>query len=123
MSWLKISDTFHDNPKTIEVGNAGAGLFARALAYCARHMTDGRVPLAWVGSILGDREGGLPRELEAAGLWRLEGDEVFIPSYLEHNPSRAQAEAERERKSRAGKKGAAARHGRAERVNDDDLFA
>lgn len=43
MSWAKLDDNFHMHPKTLAVGNAGAGLFARMLSWSCNHLTDGVV--------------------------------------------------------------------------------
>src|SRR5947199_68617 len=34
--WSRFDDGFHDNPKILDAGNAGAGLYARSVTYSAR---------------------------------------------------------------------------------------
>ena len=109
MPWVRLDDKFHGNPKTLAVGNAGAGLYVRALSYCGDQLTDGWVPAGWA------REAGgrtLPGKLEDAGLWfsvtggehyeyfldgggfykpRIPGPGFFIPDYLLMNPDRIDA--------------------------------
>jgi hypothetical protein len=128
--WVRLDDKFHGNPKTLAVGNAGAGLYVRALSYCADQLTDGWVPAGWA------REAGgrvLPQKLLAASLWiAVTGGEhyeyeleegfykpeipsagFFIPDYLLMNPSKATVEQKRsdlhQKRSEAGRRGAASR--------------
>lgn len=123
MSYVLLDDQFHSHPKIEDVGNAGAGLFARALSYCGSYLTDGFVPEAWVKARASEK---LRQKLCDAGLWTrvvdgesfhyddgsehyivtVEGNGFFIPDYLVLNPSRKQVEARREAKSEAGKRGA-----------------
>lgn len=127
MSYVLLDDKFHSNGKTVEVGNAGAGLYARALSYCGDHLTDGFVPLGWAAEIATAK---LRRGLLDAGLWVavVPGDEFgyahgdeeymvaitrpgyFIPDFLSLNPTRESVTERREelskKRSEAGKKGA-----------------
>jgi hypothetical protein len=99
---------FHSNPKVLRAGNAAIGLYARALSYCADHLTDGVVPKAWAEA------NGSPAErkkLTEARLWVEDGDAYFIPDYLEHNFSKERVDKLRQDKKRAGKLGARARWG------------
>jgi hypothetical protein len=113
MPWLKVDDAFHRNPKVEAVGLAGAGLYAKALAYCAEYLTDGRVPVRWARmQVVLEPDGAkLLGELEEAGLWRRAGLWFEIPDYLDFNPSKEQVELERESRSKRGRAGAAARWG------------
>lgn len=127
MSWVLLDDKFHSNEKTLEVGNAGAGLYARALSYCGDHLTDGFVPAGW------SREAGSPalrRKLIDGGMWiEVKGGEMFhyvsgddsyvveirkpgyfIPDFLALNPTRDSVLAKRnelsQKRAEAGRKGA-----------------
>ncbi len=124
MPFALLDDKFHSNAKVYAAGNAGAGLYARALSYCADHLTDGFVPAAWVRSI------GTPaliKKLETVRLWqRVSSGDSFqtlnragvehrvniiesgfwIPDYLWDNPSRADVKNKRKKKADAGRKGA-----------------
>ena len=104
--WVKIDDKFHSNAKVYDVGNEGAGLYVRALSYCADHLTDGFVPRGWVQSIASNK---LTAKLTAARLWRAVDGGYIIDAYLELNLSKAEHEARREAKREAGKKGAESR--------------
>lgn len=127
MTWVMIDDQFHSNRKIVRAGLAGAGLYARSLAFCAAESTDGWIPHEWA------REVGtahLIKKLVSVGLWiRVNsGDEIYVsadkrrkgggvtivvpshgyyvPDYLHYNPSRGEVEETRLLKSAAGRKGA-----------------
>jgi len=132
MSFVLLDDGFYTNPKVTAVGNAGAGLFARALSYCGHNLTDGFVEAGWAREV-----GGLAlcKKLAAAGLWitvqsgedftyivdeseyvvRIPRKGYFIVDYLTLNPTRQHIEAKRDevrqKRSEAGKMGAKARWG------------
>lgn len=63
---MKLDTGFHSNAKVLAIGNAGAGLYARALAYCGDHETDGFVPASWARSAGHKR---VRDDLERHGLW------------------------------------------------------
>lgn len=147
MSWVQLDDKFHSNQKTVRAGNDGAGLYARALSYCGDHLTDGWVPLAWAKEIA---RPALRKKVTEAGLWiEVEGGETyayvfgdesytvyidapgyFIPDYVTTNPTRESVEERREelsqKRSEAGKKGAAKRwqlHGKRDGKQDGKSMA
>lgn len=103
MPWVLLDDGFHSNPKVLAVGNAGAGLYARALSYCGDHLTDGYVPMSWARTAA---TANLRQHLVDAGLWAEENGGYRIDDYLEVNPSRAEVEERRKKKAEAGRKGA-----------------
>lgn len=121
--WAKLSDGFHDDPRILAVGLEGAGMFASALSYSARHLTDGVVPHEWVAT---RATPGLLERLEAQALLIRRDDGSYeVSGYLNYNPSRQTATARREkdrtRKSALGQKGNEARHGTPD-SNDDLRF-
>lgn len=106
MPFAALADEFHSDPKTVKAGLDGTGLYARALSYCCRYLTDGFVPLAWAAEIA---RPAVRRKVTAAGLWvEVKGGEhyeyidgsdtytvdiaepgFFIPDYLEYrSPAR-----------------------------------
>ena len=100
MSWAKFDDAYYDNPKMLRVGLVGTGLHARAIAYCARHETDGHVPAAWVeGQLLelkpAERKRVIATVVDAGAFHRDNGGYV-VNDYLEFNPSRAEIAARKE---------------------------
>lgn len=114
MPWARLDDKFHSHPTTWQVGLESNGLFARALSYCAEHLTDGFLPEEWVwshvpGTVRNRDPRGIAGRLVETGLWeRIEGG-FMIVEYLVYNPSRAQVEAEREAQRELSEKGGKAR--------------
>lgn len=114
MSWVKLDDSFYDNPKVMQaqlVEPASTGLYCMALSYCGRHGTGGAIPSWWP-------QGKLPaRALRAraiaalvdAGLWEEAEDGWAIHDYAVYNYS-AEEQAERsktlaEKRAEAGRRG------------------
>lgn len=119
MSWAKFDDLYDDNKKIKRAWRASRGaiaLHAMAITYCARHELDGIVDTDW----LIDK---LPKDAERTkilsvlvehNLFKVVDDEHYeINDYLEYNPSKADAEARRE-KDRIRKAKDGANGGRAE---------
>lgn len=99
MSWAKLSDDYHDNPKMVALGLTATGLHARAVAYCAKHETDGKVPKAWVAGQLSElkpveRRRTLQALLDNNALSE-NGVAYVVNDYLDYNPSKADLEARR----------------------------
>jgi hypothetical protein len=82
MTWVKLDDGFYDNPKVEAAGLAAAGLYAKSLAYCGRHLTDGYVPWTFV------RAKGAAAKLVKVGLWTENGSGWVIDDYTEFNFTR-----------------------------------
>lgn len=55
MTWFKIDDRSHHNPKVLAAGNEAWGAFCRAGAWSAENLTDGAVPSA-VASIIAPKK-------------------------------------------------------------------
>ena len=108
MSWVRLDDKFHSNPKVVAVGNAGAGAYARALSYCADHLTDGMVPAAWFKSVAPPK---LRARMIEVGLVIETPIGFKIEDYLTLNPSKADVLEKRAKRAAAGKVGADARWG------------
>lgn len=126
MSWARLDDGYDGNPKMLRLGLTATGLHARAIAYCAQHETDGKLPAAWVNAQLAELKPAEQRRLleallEANALER-NGSGYVIHDFLEYNPSRAELAARRqeehERKAAAGRKGAEARWGNRRTAKD-----
>ena len=102
MSWFRLDDKFHSNPKIIAAGNAPVGLYARGGCYCADHNTDGFIPLA-VAQLYGK-----PREIAVLleiGLWAHADKGYVMPDYLDFNPSAQEVEERRSKRAEAGSLG------------------
>ncbi|MGW8876359.1 mucin-2 [Streptomyces mirabilis] len=124
MTWFKVDDTFYGHPKTLKAGNAAVGLWVKAGAYAAQHLTEGMVP-GVVAQLYGT--GPQARKLVAAGLWHEHGHtcphsrcrqpapgDYYMHDFLIYNPTRARVEDERarsaERQQRARERAAGQRH-------------
>jgi hypothetical protein len=100
MPWAKLDDGFYDDPKVRRAGLAASGLFCRALAYSARHLTDGYVDQQWIDEQTATLRPGERRQLVESligvGLWERRNGGYVARNYLKFNPSRADVEARRE---------------------------
>jgi hypothetical protein len=133
MPYALIDDQAYDHPKFNACSDAAAGVWFKALGWCARHLTDGRIDRATIHRIsTGGRKAvdTCIAELVTVGLFdevphdaakeaprkprgRLE--EFQFHDYSHHNPSAAQQRRKRaevsEARAEAGRRGAAARWG------------
>lgn len=109
MPWANLDDGFYDHPKVVMAGNAAAGIFARMLAYCARHRTDGMVPNMTVQMIVGGDTDALDRLFAAGMLIAWESGGVELPDFLDYNRSKAQVEEDKRIKREKAQKAANAR--------------
>jgi hypothetical protein len=110
VSWFKLDDQFPHHPKVMKVGPAAAWLYVAGGCYCARYLTDGKIPKATVPTLttLADVD-QLAASLVAADLWHDQGDEYEVHDYLTYNPSQAKVHEERaaarERRQNEGRTG------------------
>ncbi len=103
MSWAKLSDDYHDNPKMVALGLTATGLHARCITYCAKHETDGRVPKAWVAGQLSelkvpDQKRVLQVLLDQHAITE-NGMAFIVNDYLDYNPSKAQLDGQRTKRA------------------------
>lgn len=117
MPWIRLDDSFSDHPKVAEAGPLASWLHVKAMIYCGRHLTDGRISRAVVVSLVDWASFGvtvdvashaiggtcdtpnnfdLADSLVSVGLWKVDGTAYVIHDYLKYQPSREQALAERE---------------------------
>lgn len=100
-----LDDRFYDSPAFADATNECLGVWAKGLAYCNRHLTDGYIPERVARGFAervpnttleqSDSE-ALLREMVRCGLWkRLNGGFSHV-GYLDHNPSKATVLAMRE---------------------------
>lgn len=92
MPWFKVDDGLADHPKTVLAGNAAMGLWVKAGAWSAKHLTDGFVPSHMV-QVLGTK--GQASTLVACGLWSASPDGFQFGDWSEYQPSKESVEAER----------------------------
>lgn len=93
MTWFRIDDNFALHPKVLAAGNAAIGLWARAGAWSAQLLTDGRVP-AEIVFVLGGSQEDADR-LVSAGLWRETLSGYEFHEWEERQPTRASVESRR----------------------------
>jgi hypothetical protein len=105
LSWAKLDDGFWMNPKVIQAGNAGAGIFSRLLSYCGCYLTDGFIPPEVVELVVGSDKKAMQTLERLMLVQRMESGAFCIPDFLEHNRSKAQVEADREQRRAAGARG------------------
>ncbi len=102
MTWVKIADTFADDPRLESAGPEALVLHVAGLCYCSRQLTDGRVP-ARAARRLWSLE-NVDAALEALvreGLWeRLEDGSYRIVEYLNDQPSAEQVLEQRAQKAK-----------------------
>lgn len=95
MTWVKIDDGLPTHRKAKGVGLDGIGMFVAMLCYCAKHLTDGRIPKEDIAIVWPWNQ---PRALELAdlmvnvGLMEDHGSAWVIRDYLDYQPSRADVE-------------------------------
>ncbi|MFE4059488.1 mucin-2 [Streptomyces sp. NPDC059096] len=124
MTWFKVDDTAHAHPKLLKAGNAALGLWVRAGAYAAQHLTEGVIP-----GVVAQLYGTAPqaRKLVASGLWHPHGHDCtrckqppagdfVMHDFLIYNPSRARVEDDR---ARAAERQQRARDRAAEQRNQE----
>src|SRR5689334_16767075 len=106
MPWARLDDGFYDHPKLDHLGNdvqelrpivkslnsealvrlAAIGLWARAISYCSRHLTDGHVPASKLAKLDGSTE--LADHLVTVGLFERTPTGYLVHDFLDYNPSR-----------------------------------
>lgn len=97
MTWVKLDDQFPDHPKALACTAEAMWLHICGLCWCARHLTDGRIPRNAVPRLaVVKKPYDCAAELVAAGIW-LEVDGGFeVHDYLKFQPSKSQVESQRQ---------------------------
>lgn len=98
MTWVKLDDQFYDNPTNRELGATARDLFFAGLCYCAKGLTNGRIPKCDVPLVLAQAQTkpATVKRLLEFGRWVDGGTFYEIPEYLTYNPSREKVLADRE---------------------------
>ena len=90
MAFVKLDDQIAHHPKVLRAGAEAAWLWACAIAYCNRQLTDGYVPAAALATMGAFRTS--PKRLAAVlvsvELFEVDGDGYRVHDYLSHNPDR-----------------------------------
>ncbi len=89
MAWFRVDDSLADHPKVLRISLTALGLWTKAGAWCAKHLTDGKIPNAAI-TLLGGND-KLARELVGAELWLEEGNDGYsFHQWAERQPSKAE---------------------------------
>lgn len=106
MTWVKLDDTFAQDPRLERAGPLALALHVAALCYCAQHLTDGEVPRGIARRLLDlDDPSTVAKSLVEVGMWAETDDGFAIVDYFPNQRSRGDVLAERERKAAAGRLG------------------
>ncbi len=115
MSWTHLDDRWWSHPKILKAGNAGAGAWARLLNWSRGAGTDGHIPFVMARTIASaSRLAALVRLRlldEAPDGYRIHDYHVWNRTQEEESARKAERS---EKRSLAGKNGAAARWGKAQ---------
>ncbi len=98
MTWIKLDDQFFDHPVTLRAGEKATLLHLQGLAYCSRHLTDGKIPreaLPGLTKVARPRE--LARVLVDVGLWVERKNSYEIRNYLVDQRSAKEVVTERKK--------------------------
>lgn len=109
MPWANLDDQFAEHPNNWTLSDAAFRLHTAAICFSNRYLTDGEIPKSKVRSLVPTFRKAAVAELIDKGQWLDKGDAYEVRDFLDWNRSRAQVQVLRERKSRAGKKGAESR--------------
>ena len=92
ITWFKVDDALATHDKVLMAGNAAMGLWVRAGAWSAQHLTDGFVP-AHAVKLLGNL--AQAKALVTAGLWHKVDGGFQFHEWHDYQPTREAVEAER----------------------------
>lgn len=108
MPWANLDDQYAEHPDNWGLSDAAFRLHTAAICYANMHLTDGEIPKTKVRTLVPKFRASALAEL-TEDHW-IDKDGVYeIRNFLKWNRSKVQVEAERQRKSNAGKKGAESR--------------
>jgi len=109
VAWVKLSDTFAEDPRLDRAGPLALALHVAALCWCNRQLTDGLIPRATVRRLLDlDAPDDVAGRLVDAELWEETADGYQLLGYLDDQPSRVKVLARRAQKAEAGRAGGVA---------------
>ena len=106
MPWANLDDQFPKHPKVLPISDAAFRLHVSGICYCAQYETDGIIAAEMVPLLVPRFRPRTLDELADRRLWMPHPQGWEVHDYLEWNRSKEQIEAERERKRKAGRKGA-----------------
>lgn len=94
MTWFRVDDSFYDHPKVDDLPDAAIALWVRAGTYCARHLTDGRIPKRKARRLCDDPDVAIPALLKC-GMLTDAGDDYLFHDWADYQPTREEVLAER----------------------------
>jgi hypothetical protein len=106
VAWANLDDQFPKHPKIVGLTDGAFRLQVSGICHAAQYLTDGLIQPETVPILMPRYRSRVLDELVDKGLWIPDGAAYTIHDYLEWNRSKAQVLAERERRSKAGRKGA-----------------
>lgn len=101
MTWFKVDDSFHSNPKVLGASPGALGLWVVAGSWSAQNLTEGFVPRHVLPRLI-QRADKFATELERVGLWFRTENGFQFHDWTDYNPTREEAVAARERQSSGG---------------------
>lgn len=140
-TWIKLDDDFFDHPKVVGLSLVAVHVHLRAICWCSKHLTDGRIPLAVVESWSVRRWRDAIDSLVDRGLWERPtvdlGSTYGLPTvrdpkvaewfqihdYLDHQRSAEEARNIKAKRAKAGAKGGAAKAAKAKQTPSKVLGA
>ena len=89
MTWTKLDDGIFDHPKMLRAGEDAANLYVRALVYCNKHLTDGRIFPEVLATLTRRRDVAvLAQRLVDVAAWESHPDGGWIVhDFHAHNPT------------------------------------
>lgn len=100
MTWVKLDDSFADDPRWDTVGSHGMRLHLAALGFCSRNLTDGRIQHARALLLAAvPTPAKHVQALVQAGFWTQVEGGYEVVGYLLDQPSRAEVEEMRRKKT------------------------
>lgn len=108
--WWRLEASARNNRKVRSVSDSARWLWACCGMYAAEQLTDGFVPDAELDRLTAERDApGALKECIGAGLLVRAKGGISVHDYLEYNPSAAEVKRLTSSRSKAGRKGAAAK--------------
>jgi hypothetical protein len=104
MTWVRLDDTFAEDPRLDAAGPLALALHVAALCYCSRLLTDGKLTETALRRLLPgiDAPDVEAMNLVDAGLWRVTNNGWEILDYTATQPTREKVLRTREERKKAG---------------------
>ncbi len=113
LAWVKLDDSHQDHPKLAPLSDRAYRLWVRAIAHSNRYRLNGVLTASQLRQIRVPIRARMKHETELirSGLWRETDGGIAIHDVEDYQPSAAKSADISQKRSDAGKKGAAARWG------------